>query len=100
LLSQFEPVDYNVVLLEEQSLIKENITGRERELTTVPEVIARGAQRNEESTTQIVTMGYASVVGDTEREEFPELTEAAYGVQNAEPETRGDGHILVFETTE
>jgi hypothetical protein len=100
LLNQFEPVGYNIVLLDGQSLIEQNMAGRERELTTVPEVIAMGARRNGESTTRLVAMGYASVVGETERKEFPALAEAAYGVQNAEPETQGDGHILVFETTD
>lgn len=100
LLDHFESVDYNIVLWDGQWHIERYMKAKGLDPSTVPEVLAWGAQRSGESTTQVVAMAYASEVGETEKEEFPALAEAAHGVETASPETRGDGRILVFETTE
>lgn len=99
LIGHLERVDYHAVVAEGRSLIQK-MAGVENEPTTVPSVIAHGGRNRGESTIRIVAMWYASSVGETELEAFPALAESAFGIQNADPETRADGQILFFETTE
>jgi hypothetical protein len=100
LLGHLEPVGYHAVLEGGQSFIERQMSGREFELSTVPELVAYGAHQREGATTRVVAMWYPNSVGTAEKEEFPTLAKAEFGVRNADPETRADGQILFSETTE